>query len=248
MKWLVPLSLVLVFTATVAREGAAQSVPGSSGAVRQYESRAELDSLARAAERAGRSSEAWLLRSRLERGDFQEGDRIVLMLDNTPPRTDTLQVRAGKAIRIAGMADLSLEGVLRSELEDTLRSHMGRYLRNPALRATPLIPISVTGSVGQPGYYYVAADLVLRDLIMRAGGPATADLDRIVIKRGGDVIWKAQDVRVALADGISIERLHLRAGDEISVPERRERMNLQTVFSIVSASAALVLLVMQVGR
>ena len=45
----------------------------------------------------------------------------------------------------------------------------------------------------------------------------TADLNRITIRREGKVIWKPKDVRTALNDGLSVDRLHLRAGDEITV-------------------------------
>ena len=214
---------------------------------RQYETRAQLESAARAADSQRRSGEAWLLRSRLEKGDFQEGDRIVIVLENTV-RGDTLQVRAGKVIQIPGMADLSLEGVLRSELSDTLRHHLSKYLRNPGVRAIPLLPLAVLGNVGNPGYYYTAADVVLRDVIMRAGGPrGDADLNKVVVRRGGEVIWSASDVRIALTDGLSLDRLHLRAGDEVFVPARR-RPQLANVTAILSSVVALTFAVVRVSR
>jgi protein involved in polysaccharide export with SLBB domain len=184
-----------------------------------------------------------LLRSRLERGDFQEGDRIVLTLENGPA-VDTLKVRADKVVQLTGLPELSLAGVLRSELTDTLRAHLAKYLREPAVRAVPLLPVSVLGNVGQPGFYYFAADMVLRDVIMAAGGPASANLQKIVIRRGGETIWDADDVRVALADGLSLDRLHLRAGDEIVVPQRRD-MNASTIVSIASATTALIVVILQ---
>lgn len=214
---------------------------------RQYETRTELESAARAAESQKRSAEAWLLRSRLEKGDFQEGDRIVIALE-TSSRADTVQIRAGKLIQLAGMSDLSLEGVLRSELTDTLRQHLAKYLRNPGVRATPLLPLAVLGSVVAPGYYYTAADVVLRDVIMRAGGPRPeADLNKVVIRRGGETIWSSSDVRVALTDGLSLDRLHLRAGDEVFVPERR-RPQLANLTAIFSSVVALTLAVIQLSR
>src|SRR5688500_6113696 len=212
-------------------------------ATREFESRVELQAAAATAEQQGRTQEAWLLRSRLERGDFQEGDRIVLTLQNNPT-IDTLKVRADKIVQLSGLPDLSLSGVPRSELSDTLRAHLAKYLREPAIRATPLLPVSVLGSVAQPGFYYFAADMVLRDVIMAAGGPANADLGKIVIRRAGQTIWNADDVRVALADGLSLDRLHLRAGDEVVVPQRRE-MNASTIVSIASATTALIVVVLQ---
>jgi len=213
----------------------------ASSVLRPYETRARLEGEAQAAETQGRKSEAWLLKSRLKTGDFQEGDRIVVALESSP-RIDTLQVRAGKTIQFVGMGDLSLDGVLRSELEDVLRDHLAKYLKNPALRATPLLPISILGSVAMPGYYYTAADVVLRDVIMRAGGPRNADLNKVVVRRAGEVIWNASDVRVALADGLSLDRLHLRAGDEVFVPQEQSRFSPRSLLSAVYATTTIIIL------
>ncbi|MGH7679790.1 MAG: polysaccharide biosynthesis/export family protein [Gemmatimonadaceae bacterium] len=218
------------------------------GQSRQFETRAQLEAQAVAAEKARRTSEAWLLRSRLERGDFQEGDRIVVLIEGTGGVMDTLQVRSGKLLQFPRMGDMSLAGVLRSELTDTVRHHLSKYMNSPAVRATPLLSIAVMGTVVHPGYYYASADVVLRDVIMKAGGPAgSADLNKIVVRRGGDVIWNSEDVRVALTDGLSLDGLHLRAGDEVFVPERR-RFQLSTVTAILSTVIALTLAVTQMSQ
>lgn len=186
----------------------------------EFESRAELAAQARAAEREGRRAEAWLLRSRLEQGDFQEGDRIVVTVGNNPPRTDTMQLRGGKLLQFA-MADIPLHGVLRSELTDTLRHYLSKYIVNPVVRATPLLPLAVFGPVGMPGYHYFPADVLLRDVLMRVGGLGVADVRKTVIKRGTETIWDVEDIRIALREGLSLDRLHLRAGDEVYIPPPR---------------------------
>jgi hypothetical protein len=43
----------------------------------------------------------------------------------------------------------------------------------------------------------------------------------MTVKRGDEVIWTAQDTHTALADGLSLDRMHIRAGDEIYVPQNR---------------------------
>lgn len=203
-----------------------------------YESRARLQVEVQEAENARRTSEAQILRARLKAGDFQEGDRIVVTLESNPTATDTMQVRTGKVLQFPHMADVSLEGVLRSELTDTLRSHLSKYLTNPNVRATPLLPLAVMGNVRNPGYFYAPADYVLRDLIMRAGGPdPNADVSKSVVRRGGQTIWDANTTRAAFADGLSLDRLHLRAGDELFVPEQH-RIQLSTILTVISAAAA----------
>jgi len=235
---------IVAFFLLAAAPGLGAQGPGTgttlSPSAPHYETRALLEEQARAAEVGGRTSEAFVLRSRLKSGDFQEGDKIVIQFEMTG-KTDTVQVRAGKLLQFPGMSDLSLDGVLRSELTDTLKNHVSRYLRNPNLRAVPLLPVAVLGEVRAPGFYYTAADVVLRDVLMNAGGLSlTADIDKTVIRRGQQEIWNARDVRVAMADGLSLDRLSLRAGDEIYVPQQVHR-RLGSTFSIISTSLAVAL-------
>jgi protein involved in polysaccharide export with SLBB domain len=240
---------VLLLGASFIDDAAAQSAsahpPVQVRVSRLYETRAQLEQEAASAEAAGRRSEAWLLRTRLEKGDFQEGDRIVVVMDANP-RPDTLQVRAPKVLQFTGIDDLSLNGVLRSELNDAIRKHLARYLRNPEVRAAPLVPLAILGSVTAPGYYYTPADAVMRDVIMRAGLQRAA-LDKVVVRRGGEVIWNSADVRVALADGMSVDQMHLRAGDEIFIPEPR-RVSTATILTVTSSTAALLVTLLQVFR
>ena len=244
-RFWIPAALVCV---TGPWLGAQSSVGAAPLAARQFETRDHLVARASEAERSGQTSQAWLLRSRLANGDFQEGDRIVVLLEGSAVVSDTMHVRTGKVLQFPQMGDVSLLGVLRSELNDTLRQHLAKYLKTPTVRATPLLPIAVLGNVLTPGYHYVAADVVLRDVIMKAGGPTpSADLNHAVIRRAGRVIWNAEAVSVALTDGLSVDALHLRAGDELFVPERR-RFQLSTLTTIVSSVVAVSLALLQLTR
>jgi len=234
----------IVLSAATAASLGAQT---STTAVPSYESRAHLEAEVREAESANRASEASLLRSRLKMGDFQEGDRIVVVLESNPTATDTMQVRAGKVLQFPRMSEVSLEGVLRSELNDALRRHLSKYLTNPDVRATPLLPLSVLGNVRNPGYFYAPADYLLRDLVMRAGGPAPdADMSKAEVRRAGKTIWNVKETRLAFAEGLSLDRLHLRAGDEVYVPPERHRFQLSTILGLVSAAAAVSVAVIQI--
>jgi protein involved in polysaccharide export with SLBB domain len=244
------LALAVCF-GTAAQPAGAQPPQGQASsrtAAASFESRDELTARLRRAEAQNQTAQAWLLRSRLERGDFQEGDKIVVVIDGAAVVRDTIQVRAGKVLQFPRMAEVSLQGVLRAELTEVVTDHLARYLVNPSVRATPLLPVAVLGSITRPGFYYTAADVVLRDVIMSAGGPTYgADLDKVVVRRGGEVIWAPSDVRVALADGLSLDELHLRAGDEIVIPERR-RFQLTTVLGLVSTAMGVTLVILQLLR
>jgi protein involved in polysaccharide export with SLBB domain len=213
---------------------------------REFESRAEIEAQAKAAEAQHRPNEAWLLRQRLEKGDFQDGDRIIIDLHGNAlmPKDfagipETSIVRAGRRLEFPRMADLPLDGVLRSELNDKLTEYFAQYIREPTVRSTPLVRIAVLGLVGKPGYVYTQADAPLSDVIMQAGGPGgDANMAGITIRRGVDVIWDAQDTRAALADGMSLDRLHLRAGDEIVVPQE-QHFSWVTIITVTASVATL---------
>lgn len=238
----ISITAIVLAAATAASLGAQTS----TAVVPSYESRAHLEAEIREADSANRTVEASLLRSRLKTGDFQEGDRIVVVLESNPTAIDTMQVRAGKVLQFPRMSEVSLEGVLRSELNDALRRHLSRYLTNPEVRATPLLPVSVLGNVVHPGFFYAPADYLLRDLIMRAGGPGPdADVSKTEVRRAGRTIWNVKEVRVALASGLSLDRLHLRAGDEVYVPPQRRRFQLTTILGLVSAAAAVSVALLQ---
>jgi protein involved in polysaccharide export with SLBB domain len=99
--------------------------------------------------------------------------------------------------------------------------------------------INMMGSVGRPGFYDTSADLLLSDMVMKAGGPTgDADLNKVTIRRAATVIWNENDTRTALADGLSLDRLHLRAGDQIEVGARH---HIQW-FNVISLSLGLVTL------
>ena len=132
----------------------------ASDATAALESRATLEAEALRAEAQHRTSEAFLLRSRLKRGDFQDGDRIVVELLGSAstiatvmPRNDTLILRAGKVLQLPQMAELSLEGVLRSELNARISSYLAKYVLDSSVKTTPLIRLAVLGQVRAPNYY-----------------------------------------------------------------------------------------------
>ena len=223
-----------------------------------YATRAELqaraDSLDARVQRATQPqlreslrSELWLLQQRLEGGDFRVGDRIVLSVRGETALTDTFAVNDGISLRLPALGDLPLRGVLRSELDAHLSTQLGRYLREPDVHGIPLIRVAVTGHIARPGFYHVAADLLLSDLVMLAGGPAAdGDLQKASVQRGSDKIWDADDVRIALREGMSLDQFHLRGGDELVVSQRRQ-FNWQSIIQMVTVVTGLVSLAIALG-
>jgi protein involved in polysaccharide export with SLBB domain len=240
-RWAYLSGAALIALVGLSRPATAQVAAMSS----ELETRAMLEAELKKADAQNRKSEAFLLRTRLEKGDFQDGDRIVVkLLGNTQLigwTNDTVTVRAGRVLPFPQLADLPLTGVLRSELTQKISSHLAQYVKDSSVRATPLLRVAVLGQVRNPNYYYTSADVLLSDLVMKAGGPAAnADMDNLVIRRGAEIIWSAKDTRAALNDGMSLDRLHLRAGDELYVDDMKGKINWREIASYAIPITSLV--------
>lgn len=158
------------------------------------------------------------VKDRLEKGDLQPGDRIALRVVGEQTLTDTFTVTPERTLVLPSLPPLPVAGVLRSELEKHLAQQLGRYIRNPDLRAAALVRVSLTGAVGRPGFYNLPADVLASDAIMAAGGPSGgADLTRTTIRRGGVDIMAEGEIASALEAGQSLDQLNVQSGDEIAV-------------------------------
>jgi protein involved in polysaccharide export with SLBB domain len=258
-QYISTLAVVIALVASGASSAAAQS-SGTSDPRRVYAARAALETQAARAEdtaaasstspglRESKRAEAFVLRQRLQAGDFLVGDRVVVAVMGEPSLSDTAVVRSGLTIQLGKLPAISLQGVLRSELEEHLTRELAQYVREPRLTAIPLLRVAVFGQVVRPGYLHVPADMLLSDLLMRAGGPSgTADLRKAELRRGSERLIAASDVQTALADGISLDDLHLRSGDELDVPVKRNR-NWGTVMQAAAVVTGLVSVAFTLSR
>jgi protein involved in polysaccharide export with SLBB domain len=117
---------------------------------------------------------------------------------------------------------VTLEGVLRSELESHLARRIGEFVRNPVVRARTMVRLSVLGGVARPGYYSVPVETRIEDLLNQAGGPApTAVLTEMRVQRGDERIWQGERLQQAIAEGRTVDALGLQAGDQLFVPQAR---------------------------
>lgn len=225
-------SLLLALLLLAPAAGARAQDPGWDPG-RLLAGRAELEAMLRRYEQATASDvysrgireqarmEMEMVRERLAEGDFRPGDRIALSVEGQTELTDTFTVRTGRVIVLPAIGDVSVAGLLRSELEPALREQIGRYVRDPAVQATSLIRVSVTGEVGAPGFYDVPSSALLSDVVMQAGGPTgQGRLDEIRVRRGERVLWRGDRLQTAMNDGRTLDQLNLRAGDAVEVPGR----------------------------
>jgi protein involved in polysaccharide export with SLBB domain len=200
-------------------------VAGAQGyqAMQPMATRADLTAMADRLSRGSESdrSRASLMRARLREGDFRSGDRIRLVLDGNVTQDDTVSVIAGSKVQLKDIGEISLAGVLRSELQEHMAKHISRYIKDVRIRATPLVRLSFLGPVGKPGFYYMPPDIPLSDAVMRAGGPGgNADLNKSVIRRNTEELYDSRNTRTAMNEGLTLDQLSLRDGDSIEIGEK----------------------------
>lgn len=236
---------------------------------RVHATRSELESQLRnlqdmaIAETATEAQRTWAraqfaaTRTRLAEGDFHVGDRIAIAVageaeeragGESPGRTveqqlsDTFTVNLAQELSLPVVGVVSLRGVLRSELESRLSSEVARVIREPVLRAKPLIRLSVQGAVANPGYYTLTADAVLSDALMAAGGPAAgAKIKKMRIERDGKPLWRGDSLQRAVAEGRTLVEMRLRGGDQFLVPEGTSRTEgwIRTIAAAISIPIAI---------
>ncbi len=182
----------------------------------------------------GAIAQAALIRDRLENGDFQMGDRILIRVDSEPQLSDTFTVEAGPSLVLPQLGAVSLHGVLRAELASYLQTQLARYLRNPVVHVQPLLRLLVDGDVERPGYYSATPRQALTDVLAQAGGfGPRAKPSGMRVERGSELILSGQPLQDALARGYTLDQLNLRAGDRLSVPSRADSEHTFRILSIL---------------
>jgi protein involved in polysaccharide export with SLBB domain len=180
-------------------------------------------------------------RVRLRTGDFQPGDRIIVVMRGDSTTVDTLVVQSDRTLVLQKLPPIPLDGVLRSDVQSYLGQQIRQYVKRDLLRATPLVPVGVLGEVVHPGYYRVPMESTLGDLLMAAGGPSPqADLTHLRVRRGQRTLVDEQTVRDAMMRGLSLGELGIDAGDEVVVKPVRQR-NWMLITQLIGVTTGLVL-------
>lgn len=234
MRPIVWLSLSSTLLAHTVPCGAQQSTGGGE--------RVTLQSRVARAESTGTretsGAQVNVLRTRLRDGDFHPGDRITLWVNGEPALSNTFTVRARNVLAIPTLQELSLRGVLRSELRDVLLREIRRFIKDPEIQVTTLVNIAVLGAVGRPGFYAVPPDAPITDVLMTAGGPsANSDFGRSRVVRDGADFADAARVRQFLEANSTLDEIGVQSGDQIIVGERTHRW--QTVSAVLGVTSLL---------
>ena len=184
---------------------------------------------------------------RLRFGDFRPGDVVGLSVRGQEDWTGNFPVQPDQTIVLSGLPPIPLAGVLHSEAEEIIRGALATVLRNPVVELASQMRISVTGQVGDPGFYDVSGTLLVSDVIMLAGGPSQrAKLEDVEVRRLGQTIMKGIELTTR---GATLDELGIQGGDVIFLPEaRRSLQTIRTVGMIIGTAASLYFLIDRIGN
>lgn len=167
-------------------------------------------------------------------GELRAGDRIVLRVEDEEALTDTFTVRTGPAIDLPVIGAVELAGVKRENVQAHLTTEIGKYVKNPSVRAQTLVRVAVLGEVTRAGYFALPSDALLSDVINEAGGPTgEAEMKKIQLSRRGKVVHQGAQLRNAIAAGRTLNEMGMQAGDEIIVPRRADSERTWRIIGII---------------
>ncbi len=186
--------------------------------------------------RATRGAET--LRTRLERGDFRAGDRIIVKVSGNASFDETLVVDDSLTVFVGSFGAVSLTGVLRAEAAERVRSRVRNTARDAEVLVRPLLRVAVFGPVAQPGYQLAPLDARLDDVLTAAGGPLqTADPMRMRMVRNNSETISNSEVRSAIVNGRTLAELGVRDGDFLVIDAARQPWDRTIVLQVVSLIA-----------
>lgn len=171
--------------------------------------------------RAQASGQAAAIDRRLALGDFRPGDRLYIAVAGEEQlKGDTFSVGPDRDVVLPIIGTMPLTGVLRADVEPYVKKYISTYLRNPIVRAQPLIAVTVFGHVTRPGFFTTPTGIPITQVLTNyAGGPSPdANLAALTISRDGQVIWTGAALQRAMIEGRTLDQLGIRAGDRIDVP------------------------------
>jgi polysaccharide export outer membrane protein len=182
-----------------------------------------------------------MIRKRLAEGDFQPGHRVLLFVVGDSALSDTFTVRSDQKLQLPNLPEISLTGVLDSELQGYLATQLAQYIRNPSVRALALLRVQVSGEVARPGFYAIRTDTPVSDVVMNAGGPTqSADMTKTELRRGSEVVVSRGGIQTAIQKELTMSDIGARPGDDVYVPAKPSGDRWQKVIAVSASIMGLV--------
>ena len=155
------------------------------------------------------------------------GDQITVSVPDFPEFNSTGPVDPDGNFLVPILGRIPVLGLTLDEVQTKIRLELGRkYLREEpeviaVLTAARPVQLTILGEVQRPGFYTVAPNTSLAQVLLAAGGGTPrADLRSIVVRRvlvDGTVLEEKLDLYTPLVKGDRLPELRLQGGDAVMV-------------------------------
>ncbi len=160
---------------------------------------------------------------------FKPGDAIRLQIWQpwriTEGKAEILDLNGDYAVNSQGytmlplIGEIKVVGLNQQTLAARLKKKYSPFIKDPYIMVTPLIRVTLQGSVNRPGAYLIPPTASLWELVEMATGPSqNAELKKMRSERGGRVV--SENLLRSFEKGYSLQEIGILSGDQIIVPGR----------------------------
>jgi len=162
---------------------------------------------------------------------FKPGDAIRLQIWQpwriAEGKAEILDLNGDYAVNSQGYTMLPLIGAIKvvglnqQTLAARLKKKYSPFIKDPYIMVTPLIRVTLQGSVNRPGAYLIPPTASLWELVEMATGPTqNAELKKMRSERGGRVVSK--NLLRSFEKGYSLQEIGILSGDQIIIPGKNK--------------------------
>jgi len=162
---------------------------------------------------------------------FKPGDAIRLQIWQpwriTEGKAEILDLNGDYAVNSQGYTTLPLIGEIKvvglnqRTLAVNLKDKYSPFIKDPYIMVTPLIRVTLQGSVNRPGAYLIPPTASLWEVVEMGNGPTqNAELKKMRSERGGRVVSKS--LLRSFEKGYSLQEIGILSGDQIIIPGKNK--------------------------
>lgn len=179
------------------------------------------------------------------------GDSVRIMVWRKPEFSGDFVVAPDSSITHPLFRSVKVAGMPYATAEANLRRFLSGFEENPQFVMEPLVRVAVSGEVRSPQLYALRPETTIAEAVARAGGAREEGAPHRTRVLRLDASGRQQQFVVDLTNPESgAGTFHVRSGDQIIVPERKNflRSVLLPTLGVIGSIASLGLLIDRYSR
>jgi polysaccharide biosynthesis/export protein len=174
---------------------------------------------------------------------LRPGDAIRIEVKDEPQFTAEFPVGLDGNIMLPLIGTIGVANRDFLQVDSALRSQIAREFKDPVIRITPLLRVSVLGEVRVPGVFLIDATFTAAEILARAGGltPQARENGIVVRRPDGEV-----SARFSLTN--AAQQTNIKSGDQVFVARQNWISSNLGIFLSAAGSVAVALVTAAVVR